>query len=183
MTPFLVVLPFAFCLLPLPTLARPIMLVANQNSSSLIQIDTNFVFNITFSMGGPNIFTLLPRPTHSSSKLYSSRCSAALSASRPEGPSSSLMRFSSVGCPSSSCVHTHMESLGAGMCSTSIAFTQRLSNFRFSSLIERPAHTPRRGGPSSPVAGAPRGRVQSGGPGRFGGARGGGGPPAFSPST
>jgi len=79
------------------------------------------------------------------------------------------------------------------ICTTFIAFAQRLSDFRFSSLVEMASATilnptnanttnpRRRGGPSYPVATVPRGRVQSGRSGRFG-AQGGDIPPAFAPS-
>jgi len=77
------------------------------------------------------------------------------------------------------------------------AIAERLSDFRFSSLIERAAgtildsadanttttNTPRRGGASYPIATVPWGRLQSGVLGRFGTTRGDGDPPAFTPST
>jgi len=75
------------------------------------------------------------------------------------------------------------------MCTTLVAIARRLSDFRFfpatilNTTDANTANTPRRGGASYPVATVPRGRVQSGGPGVFGGTRGGGGPPAFPPST
>ncbi|KAH9060136.1 hypothetical protein EDB87DRAFT_1617098 [Lactarius vividus] len=66
--------------------------------------------------------------------------------------------------------------------STTIALAQRLSNLRFSSLVDwatNPNATDagtaiprRRGGPSSPLATVSRGRVQSGGPGRSGSSQG-----------
>jgi len=73
-----------------------------------------------------------------------------------------------------------------------IAIAERLSDFRFSSLLERvaattlnatganTANTPRRGGASYPIATVPWGRQQGGG---LGGTQGGGGPRAFTPST
>ncbi|KAH9175561.1 hypothetical protein EDB89DRAFT_320739 [Lactarius sanguifluus] len=71
------------------------------------------------------------------------------------------------------------------ICSTFIALSQRLSNLRFSSLVEwatklgaTDAGTAvtrrRRGGASYPVATVSRGQVQSGGPGRSGSSQGGG---------
>ncbi len=62
MNHFVVSLFIAFCLLPLPTPARPVthMLVARQDHTS--RIDSDLIFGITFSLGGPNIFKPFTTP-------------------------------------------------------------------------------------------------------------------------
>ncbi|KAI9453262.1 hypothetical protein BJY52DRAFT_1289966 [Lactarius psammicola] len=161
MISFVFILLLAFCLLPLPIPARPTthMLLARQNYSESTRMDVDLFFGIIFSLA--LLFALLG----SFAWLATGRTVAQL-----------------------------FESLNR-MCAASIALTRRLSDFRFSSLFERAAttildatdagtaNTPRRGGASYPVATVPRGRMQSGRPGRLAGPQGGGSPLAFAPST
>ncbi|KAH9033636.1 hypothetical protein EDB85DRAFT_1890159 [Lactarius pseudohatsudake] len=144
MTHFVFALLLAFYFLPLPILARPTahILVGPQNFSAWV--DSNLIFNITFSL------TL----------LFYAWLATGMTVAQLFG-----------------CLNR--------ICSTFIALSQRLSNLRFSSLIEwatklsaTDAGTAgtrgRRGGASYPVATVSRGRVQSGGPGRSGSSQGGG---------
>jgi len=82
-----------------------------------------------------------------------------------------------------------------GMCAALATVSERLSEFRLSSLVEKAAatildaadantaNTPRRGGASYPVATVPWYRFQIGGIGRFGGTQGSGNTPALASST
>lgn len=165
MTPFVFSLLIAVCLLPLHTPARPAthMLVERQNSNSSTRMDGDLVFNIAFSLA------LLLALLGSFAWLATGRAVAQL-----------------------------VESFNR-MHAALVAASEQLANLRLSSLVERAAativnatddantaNTPRRGGPSYPVATVPWDRVQSGGrgPGRHGGAHGrGGDPPPSAPST